>query len=259
MTLSDSVQNMYELFNRFDGFEDFEFNNQVNFSSIKSKSSAWPNYSFDLKLQNNDLDSSIEDIVLKIRNFEISPFLLFLKDQDDIDLEEVFYNQGIKKIETWPVMTIDVKHSDIIVGKLPNDTDEFCFVNTEEDLNIWYNLVSKVLFNKRKLNIEHFRKMQNDEQFAFLLIKNQSVGVAAALVYLGKTYSGLYMVATEDTFRGRGYGQYITKMSIMVAKQRGQKFLTLQSSRMAFPMYQKLGFKTLGEIDVFWMIGNQFK
>ncbi len=257
MTLTDSLQNMFELFSQFQGFEDFVFNKSSNLSSIKAGSSDWPNYTYDLNLLDNGVDSIIRDIVLKIQKFEVSPFLLLLKDSYDI--EENFYNHGIKKIETWPIMTINVNDLDVFNAKLSGNSDVFCLVETERDLSIWFNLVKKVLFNKRKLNIEHFRKMQFDKQFDLLLIKNQEEGIAASLVFSGDKYAGLYMVATEDSFRGKGYGKYITKKAVETAKFHGKSFLTLQSSRMAYQMYKNIGFKTLGEIDVYWMIGTQFK
>lgn len=62
---------------------------------------------------------------------------------------------------------------------------------------------------------------------------------------------GIYDIATHPDHRRKGYGTYITSHLIKRAKEMGYKNLTLLASPEGQPIYQKLGFTSIGTFNVY--------
>jgi GNAT superfamily N-acetyltransferase len=64
--------------------------------------------------------------------------------------------------------------------------------------------------------------------------------------YLDGTTSGIYYVATPPEHRGRGAGTAITAWLLDHLLESGAEQVSLQASRDGFPIYDRLGFATVG-------------
>jgi GNAT superfamily N-acetyltransferase len=75
---------------------------------------------------------------------------------------------------------------------------------------------------------------------------------AASTLFLGAGVAGAYDVATVPHARGRGLGTALTCVPLTEARALGYRVGVLQSSEMGYPIYQRLGFQKVGDMDHFY-------
>jgi GNAT superfamily N-acetyltransferase len=61
----------------------------------------------------------------------------------------------------------------------------------------------------------------------------------------------VWFVATRPEDRGKGLASTILKRLLLEAKQRGRKTASLQASQKGKPVYERLGFRTVGELHLY--------
>jgi ribosomal protein S18 acetylase RimI-like enzyme len=68
---------------------------------------------------------------------------------------------------------------------------------------------------------------------------------ATAAVIVTDKVAGVYNVATPERFRRRGLGEAATRAVIADGVRRGCTSTTLQASEMGYPIYERMGFRTV--------------
>jgi GNAT superfamily N-acetyltransferase len=63
--------------------------------------------------------------------------------------------------------------------------------------------------------------------------------------------AGVYWVGTVPEARQRGLGERCTQVVTQVAFERGAQVVALEASRMGFPIYERMGFRTVGKVQWF--------
>jgi GNAT superfamily N-acetyltransferase len=71
--------------------------------------------------------------------------------------------------------------------------------------------------------------------------------VATGLGFRTDSTIGVYNIATVESRRGRGYGAAMTRRVVADGVAAGCDVAILQSSEMGFPIYERLGFRTVVE------------
>lgn len=61
---------------------------------------------------------------------------------------------------------------------------------------------------------------------------------------------GVYFVATRPQARGRGLASALLSQALIDARERGCRTATLQATRMGSPIYERLGFRSLGVLQM---------
>ncbi len=59
--------------------------------------------------------------------------------------------------------------------------------------------------------------------------------------------AGLYSLATLKEFRGRGFGSAMTAHALSVARDLGMRGIALQASSDGLQIYERAGFRAIGE------------
>lgn len=75
--------------------------------------------------------------------------------------------------------------------------------------------------------------------------------VSTSAIFYGGGVAGIYCVATLPEARGRGIGLALTHQPLREAYEMGYNIGVLQSSKMGFNIYKKLGFRHLCQIESF--------
>ena len=73
---------------------------------------------------------------------------------------------------------------------------------------------------------------------------------SACCCFDGST-AGVYDIATVPSFRGRGFGSYMTYHTLLESKKNGYKIAVLGASEDGLNIYNRLGFKNLGNFYVY--------
>jgi ribosomal protein S18 acetylase RimI-like enzyme len=79
--------------------------------------------------------------------------------------------------------------------------------------------------------------------------------VAASTLFLAAGVAGIYNVATLQTARGKGFGTALTLAPLLDAKSAGYQVGVLQSSKMGYNLYRRLGFWQVCVMDYFYWMG----
>jgi GNAT superfamily N-acetyltransferase len=85
------------------------------------------------------------------------------------------------------------------------------------------------------------------------LAREDGEPVAASAVLpgpVGTALAGIFSVATLEPARGHGLGALMTRVAMSAARDSGAVVAVLQASDMGRPVYQRLGFDTVGHIAV---------
>jgi ribosomal protein S18 acetylase RimI-like enzyme len=74
----------------------------------------------------------------------------------------------------------------------------------------------------------------------------QGKPVASSMLFIGAGVVGVYNIGVLPEARRQGLGAAITLQPLLKARRRGYHYAVLFSSRIAYPVYQRLGFR---EVD----------
>ena len=79
--------------------------------------------------------------------------------------------------------------------------------------------------------------------------------VATSLSVTAGEFTGIFNVATEPAYRGRGFGTDLTARAVADGVLAGAAWCWLQSSEEGYPIYRHLGFQTI-ETWTHWVSGS---
>ena len=69
--------------------------------------------------------------------------------------------------------------------------------------------------------------------------------VATGSLFRSETVAGVFGIAVVEAVRGRGIGEAMTWEVLRAGRDAGCRIGALQSTEMAIPLYEKLGFETV--------------
>jgi predicted GNAT family acetyltransferase len=76
--------------------------------------------------------------------------------------------------------------------------------------------------------------------------------VAASALHLDVGVAGIYAVATIPHARGQGIGAAVTLQALLDARVMGYRVGVLQASSMGYPVYKRMGFKDLCQLEIYY-------
>ncbi|GIG02921.1 GNAT family N-acetyltransferase [Catellatospora citrea] len=75
--------------------------------------------------------------------------------------------------------------------------------------------------------------------------------VATCALLLGAEVGGLFCVATDRAYRGRGIATALTLDALRIVRESGRRVATLQASSDGEPVYRRIGFETVSHYRMF--------
>jgi hypothetical protein len=225
-------------------------------SWVSAAPSAWPNFIFDFHLNPDELNSRIREINADIEQLNAPPLCIVPDDGHTGPLTAELEDNGLRLSAQWTGMAMDL---DLFqMQPLP----EGFVIHAVNDLTLleeWCTVASKYLFNNSPLDINLFSHFINDDNVKMYLGRYNGIPVASSLMYLSDKVAGLYMIATSNEYRKRGFGSAITSYPMSEAKNADYKTAILHATAAGKGIYKKIGFVGFKGYNIFWKVGKKYK
>lgn len=157
---------------------------------VKHENSPWPNVVYDVRRLDKD-EVFFNTLRNLIEENNLQP--LVFCDAEAVD-PIAFKNHKFLPVDRWVKMQLDLDSYEPRVG-----IDDFVstVVTDYNSLRDWLEIVSKTLFNDKKLDISLLKWMLERPEFKFQLGTYNNIPVCASLTYTDKNnIAGIYMVST---------------------------------------------------------------
>lgn len=190
----------------------------------------------------DELDPSLIDHLLDVIAAEGVPYCLQLRPVAG-ELHSVAERRGMVRLGELPLMVLDELSASRALGEVSDVT----WLRVSPDQVEQYVEALARGFEAPVAAMAAFvtrRTLALAQLDCFLgLVSGEAV--TTALAFTNGEATGIYNVATLAEHRGRGYGLAATAQCLSAASQRGARWAYLQSSEMGFSVYQRLGFRTV--------------
>jgi len=124
-------------------------------------------------------------------------------------------------------------------------------------LKDWLQLINQEIMTHRKLDIRYFLNVMNHQSFRFFRVINGKKTISTILMYKRNTETGIYLVSTLLSERGKGIGRWITASAIDRLIADGCRDFVLHATPLGYPVYQKLGFQDCCDFGIYWLMGKK--
>ncbi|MGE5595058.1 MAG: GNAT family N-acetyltransferase [Hyphomicrobiales bacterium] len=87
---------------------------------------------------------------------------------------------------------------------------------------------------------------------AMLLGRAGGLPVARSMGLVTGEMVGVYNVYVRPEYRRRGFGEALTAAALLAGAEQGAKRATLSATELGYPVYERMGFKTLFDFVSYW-------
>lgn len=250
------VNNLYKFYEDFANGNNFFYHKGENYDYVFSNIFHWPRYIYNLNSSDEKTGVITKALLEEIKIKKIPPFLILDPEKMSSVFKQKIELGGMRLIDEWPVMYIKMS-GDL---SLHWDYKDFkvSIIQNPKQLDEWFKLVSSILFPNKLISYDYFVEKIWDLRYRLLIGLWQDIPVSCALLYMDNLIAGIYMVGTLENYQRRGFGKVITLECLKEAINAGCRYSTLQSSKVGFPLYSKIGFTTIKSLHVYWMVGKEF-
>jgi hypothetical protein len=95
------------------------------------------------------------------------------------------------------------------------------------------------------LTAAHIWPMRHEPQRLYLLLRREGAAVATTMLHTPCGVAGVYGVAVRRHHRHQGLGSLATLVAAHAGAERGHSVAMLQATQEGFPVYERLGFRTI--------------
>ena len=243
---NSSIQNLHSLYQYIGNKKNVvDFNIEDNYCFIQSHYSAWPNVIYNLKNKFNVDEKEVQEISNKIVSKELPALALIYNDATNTRLLKEY---GFYTIEQWVLMELNLESEIKYVNNNCN------IVRTEIELQSWLNVVQRVLFANKTLDIRIFQYLMQKTTSFFYIIQNNEV-VGTTLAYVDENnIAGIYMVCLNEQYRGKSLAKQLMNFTLKYLQKRSINKVVLQSTKEGIGLYKNLLFKESGIINLIYKI-----
>ena len=248
------TQNLYSLYVFMGTVLPLEYRLEIGdqFSFIRSETSGWPDFVFDIDLK-NETERTIERIKAGIEKDNLPPFLVINKVIGRERVEKILESSGFRLSMEWSGMAVEIN------GKYELFEDknlEIRQVVTDKELDQWFDIVNYELFPYRKFEENIFKILSQGDKIKLFLAFDNGIPAGTLMLFTSSGISGIYMVAVNEENRKKGIGTVLTKHALNVVYEDGYGICVLQSTDVAKKMYLNCGFREYSVFDIFWKVGK---
>lgn len=124
---------------------------------------------------------------------------------------------------------------------LPEEVQIVSLQNTE-DRQQWARIVSTELIAPTRFDPALIESLRNSPGVELFLLKYKGAGISTVLVYDSGDSTGLYMIATDQSARQKGFAHLLVQQIVWQVTQKSQKPIILHATPKGEGLYAKSGF-----------------
>ena len=234
-----------------------ELVNERDFSWVRNKSATWPNWIFRLNPELLMQEKFLENLAVRIKNQEIPPYLITLEPENAKEFYTRAEKYGLRQIMRWTGMAImKDEYFTAASGHVPPDIIQ---VRDEKSLKDWLHVVNSALYSSNSLVVTLLEKLYLKDPFKLYLGCENGDPVSISLSFEKSHVAGLYMIATMENHRGKGYGTELTRYAMDRCFQNKCECIILHASSMGEKIYRRIGFKEYCKFGILWMVGRDYR
>lgn len=176
------------------------------------------------------------------------PFGVFVEDSVIDTVEEYADDVGIERMDvSFPGMV----HS--TVADIPsNEADvEIVAVGTDADFDAFCDVLRGIPEFPTDVNTVMPSSVRTDESIRLFVGRVAGQPAVCGWLALVGTSAGVYAIGVAETYRRQGLGDAMTRTILRAGHEAGSGIGVLQSSPMAVPLYERLGFDTVTTYHIF--------
>jgi ribosomal protein S18 acetylase RimI-like enzyme len=230
---------------------------EKDYSWVRNRNSAWPNWIFRLNREMLDQEEFIKSLTCRIKNKEIPPFLVTLEPDNPEKFYALTAKYGMKQINRWTGMAITIDDYKPLQEK--GKRNPILEVLNRDVIGDWISVVNSSLFNSTTLEMEIVEKLYQRGPLKLYLGYENKFPVSTSMSFETGSIAGLYMIATMETYRGKGWGTFLTEYAMEKCFQNNCRVIILHASAMGEPVYRKIGFKEYCKFGILWMVGKSYR
>jgi GNAT superfamily N-acetyltransferase len=179
------------------------------------------------------------------------PWMWWVGPDSAPDVAAKLAASGAVRLGAMPVMTIRTDKATPAEG--PSDL-EIEAVKGVDALREWVQAYAPSFGVAPEAHDDLLRneiERHNGDRVVRFIGRRNGKAVGTSLMFDAHGVAGVYVVTTSEDHRRKGIGTALTAAALEAGRERGLSVGTLQSSPSGFPVYQRMGFETVAEYELF--------
>lgn len=128
----------------------------------------------------------------------------------------------------------------------PNETKaDIVEVTTPDELDAFITVVASVFGTPLEIAEQVYQAAMAAEREALFLGRVDGQPAACGLLIRSEDVAGVYTIGVAEKFRRQGIGEAMSWKVLRAGREAGCQVGVLQSTEMAYPLYEKMGFETV--------------
>lgn len=166
--------------------------------------------------------------------------------------KEILQEYGFEYDRDFPAMVLEAK-------QIPEEqlfSLRIKKVQNEKEAGILADLFAEIYGVPESARDDYLNNMLNagfdlDSKLHNYIGYEEDKPVSISSTFYDSGVVGIYNVGTIEGYNRKGYGTEITLYPLLEAKERGYKYMMLQSSDQGVKVYQRMGFKELCKVETY--------
>jgi ribosomal protein S18 acetylase RimI-like enzyme len=255
--ISAIESNLYQFYEFTAQKGDLELVKGHDFSWVRNKKSAWPNWIFRLNPEQLMQEKFIGSLANRIQKKEIPPYLITLEPEDTKEFYKRAEKYGLRQIMRWTGMAI--MKDQYLAAPSGHLYPDIIRVRDKESLKDWLHVVNSALYSSNSLATSLLERLYLKDPFKLYLGYENGDPVSTSLSFQKSSVAGLYMIATMENHREKGYGTALTRYAMDRCFQNSSECIILHASDMGEKVYRKIGFREYCKFGILWMVGKDYR
>ena len=200
---------------------------------------TYPNYNGVL-----GADCDVDAMLAHIRSWGL-PARWLISTGSDVAIESTFRERGFVLGDEYPAMIADIAHLPALsLDGITVETVDRASQRAEwlDVLNDGFGLSGD---DAAQVTAAHAWAIQHERDRVYLLLRRAGVAVATAMLHMPYGVAGVYGIAVRRACRRQGLGALATLVTVRAGAERGATVAMLQATNDGFPVYERLGFRTI--------------